>query len=61
MRGRRQVIFYNCGGQGHYVQECMNLTHLSCRYCTQFEYAIEDYSLLIDKMLKKGMQPTQNL
>ena len=37
---------------------------LSCRYCTQFDHAMEDFPVLIAKMQEKGMQPqqpTQNL
>jgi len=33
-RDQGQVIYYNCGGPGHYVRDCPNLMHMSCRYCT---------------------------
>lgn len=42
----------------------MNLTHLSCQYCTQLDHAIEDFPVLLAKICEKGaqpQQPTQNL
>lgn len=46
------------------VQDCLNLMCLSCRYCTQFNHAIEDFPVLLAKICEKGAQPqqlTQNL
>jgi len=37
----------------------MNPTHLSYRYCTQFDHEIEDCPILIAKMHEKGTQPQQ--
>jgi len=41
------------------VQDFLNLTRLSCCYCTRFDHAIEDYRILLAKICEKGAQPQQ--
>ena len=63
-RGRRQIIFYNYGGPGHYAHDCMNPTRISCWYSNHFDNEVEDCPSLIAKMHKKGVlqpPPTKNL
>ena len=44
--------------------ECMNQSHPSCQYCTQFDHTIEKCPILMANMQEKKAQPqhpTQNL
>lgn len=58
-RGRRKIICYNCGGPRHYTRDCPNPMWLSCRYCTQFDHAIDhamtDCPILLAKIHDKGV------
>lgn len=49
-RGRGQFIYCNCEMPRHYAWKCMNQTHPSCQYCTQFGHTIEEFPVLIAKM-----------
>jgi len=63
-RGHRQLIYYNCGGPGHYACDCTNPTRISCPYCEQFDHEMVDFLTLISQMHEKGVlqpTPTQNV
>ena len=62
--GRGQLIYYNCGGPGHYARDYTNLTRISCPYCEQFDHEMVDCPTLIAQMHEKGVlqpTPTQNV
>jgi len=56
-KGRGQLIFYNCGGPGHYDRDSTNPMHPSCKYCTLFDHETEDCPTLIARIHEKGALP----
>lgn len=53
-RGRRQLIFYHCGGPGHYAHDSMNPTCPSCKYFMMFDHETEDCHALKVRIRDKG-------
>lgn len=63
-RGRGQLICYNCGGPGHYAQDFINPTRISCPYCEQFDHKLLDCPMLLAQIREKMTAPpttTQNV
>jgi len=63
-RGRGQLIYYNCGGPGHYTWDCTNPTRISCPYCEKFDHELLDCPKLITQIRDKKATPlttTQNV
>ena len=54
-KGSGQLIFYNCGGLGHYLCYCTNPKRASCLYHTHFDHETEDYPTLIARLRDKGI------
>ena len=54
-RGSGQIIFYNCGQQGHYAQDYTNST-TTCKYCKYYDHVIEECPILQAKWQEKRPQ-----
>ena len=58
------MIYYNCGGLGHYAHDCTNPTRTCCPYYYQFDHEGVDFPTLIAQMHDKGVlqtTPMQNI
>lgn len=51
---RRQLIYYNCKGSGHYSHDYTNPIRIYCTYYEYFDHEMVGCLTLISQMCEKG-------